>query len=139
MQVILTNAQQAVSVNVGRLRRVADCAARRLRLRAPGQLLITLISSRRMQMLNKRFLRHDRPTDVLTFRYDEEAIAGEILIDPIQAKRYAREHAVSSYEELQRYLVHGLLHWLGHDDRTPEQQRRMRQMENRVLQLCARA
>jgi rRNA maturation RNase YbeY len=114
-----------------------------------------------MRTLNRRFLRHDRPTDVLTFRYDgarpsrtgsgrggsglganrhsqpraqsPEPIIGDILIAPDEARRYARAHGLAYSLELSRYVVHGLLHWLGHDDRTPRQQTRMRRMEDRIL------
>ena len=89
-----------------------------------------------MQRLNKRFGGHDRPTDVLCFRYDHEPIIGDILIAPRQAQRYAREHRLPYAQELSRYVVHGLLHWLGHEDRTRTQQRMMRAREDRLLTAC---
>ena len=91
-----------------------------------------------MREANRRFLRHHGLTDVLSFRYDGEQVAGEILIDPGMARRYARNHAVPYRQELSRYVVHGLLHWLGHEDRTPAQQRRMRAMEDALLMGCLR-
>lgn len=133
MKVVVTNAQRAEPVDLPAVRRVAERAIRRLRLRAAGTLAVTFIDAARMRTLNRRFLHHDRATDVLSFRYDGEPIVGEILIAPAQARAYARRHGMSYGAELARYVAHGLLHWLGHQDRTDEQRRKMRGMEDRLL------
>ena len=133
----VTNAQRRTRVDVAAMRRLARCAIRRLRIHAPGTLAITFIEDRRMRALNKRFKRHDWVTDVLTFRYDDASVAGEILIAPSQAVAYAHARGLAYRQELSRYVVHGLLHWLGHDDRTADQQRLMRRREDRLLAACA--
>ena len=130
------NAQHEVPVNVARMARVARLASRQLPVRTRGRLEITFIDAPSMRRLNKQFLRHDRDTDVLSFRYDGEPTVGEILIAPSQARQYAARHGLSYPEELARYVIHGLLHWLGHDDATPQQQRKMRVMEERLLAQC---
>ena len=97
-----------------------------------------------MRRLNRTFLHHDRLTDVLSFRYATNGIsrrrvgpttpiAGEILIAPAAARAYATRHGIPYRQELARYVVHGLLHWLGHEDRTLAQQRRVRQIEDQLL------
>jgi len=158
MMVRVVNAQREAPVSAARVRRLARCVVRRLKIRGPGELAITLIDTRRMRAVNRRFRRHDRATDVLSFRYDgpstrpgglardvaprdtpvglHERILGEILIAPREARRYARQHGVPYAQELSRYVIHGLLHWMGHDDRTPAQQRRMRHQEDRLLKSC---
>jgi probable rRNA maturation factor len=133
MVVSVRNEQRDAPVNIRRLALLARCAVRRLRIRAQGTLAITFIDARRMRALNRRFLRHDRATDVLSFRYDGEPIVGDIVISPAAARRYARRNGLSYTEELSRYVVHGLLHWLGHKDRTAGQQRKMRAMEDQLL------
>ena len=136
MTVRVTNAQREAPVSIARTARLARRAVRRLRIRTPGRLAITFIGRHRLRVLNRRFLRHDRPTDVLSFRYDDEPIVGDILIAPAQARAYARRHGVPYAEELARYVVHGLLHWLGHRDGTPQQQKRMRRLEDQLLTTC---
>ena len=136
MTVVVTNAQHRIPVDLSTLTRLARCAIRRLMMRSTGTLSITLVDPRRMRAVNKRFLGHDRSTDVLSFRYDGEPICGEILIAPSQARAYAKTHGLSYERELARYVVHGLLHWLGHEDATPAQQRTMRQREDRILESC---
>ena len=136
--VTVINAQRALPVNTLRMARVARCAIRQLGITAKGEWSITFVDSRRMRQLNKRFMRHDRPTDVLSFRYDGEPTVGEILIAPDQARAYANAHGLSYGEELSRYVVHGLLHWLGHEDRTQAEQRMMRAREDRLLAQCGK-
>ena len=133
MTVLVTNTQHAAPVHVGEMAQFARRAIRRLRIRAKGTLAVTFIDSRRMRRLNKRFMRHDRMTDVLSFRYDDEPVLGEVLIAPAQARAYARRHGIPYRQELSRYVAHGLLHWLGHEDRTVAQQRKMRALEDRLL------
>ena len=158
MIVSVSNAQREATVDRRRVARLVRLAARRLSIRVSGTMSVTFITSRRMRQLNKRFLRHDRPTDVLSFRYDgpsarpdglardvasrniparlHELVVGEIVIAPREAKTYARRHGIPYEEELARYVVHGLLHWLGHEDATVAQQRKMRAMEDRLLVGC---
>ena len=133
----VTNAQREAPIDISRMRHVARCVIRRLRIRTSGTLAMTFIGSRRMQALNERFLRHDRPTDVLSFRYEREPIIGEILIAPRQARSYARGRRIPYEQELARYVVHGLLHWLGQEDRTRAQRWKMRVMEDRLLRHAA--
>jgi probable rRNA maturation factor len=139
MTVRVVNAQREAPVPLIRMTRLARRAIRRLRIRAPGTLAIAFIDSRRMRRLNKRFLRHDRGTDVLSFRYEGEPIVGEILVAPGVARRYATRHGVRYEDELARYVVHGLLHWLGHEDRTAAERRKMRVMEDWLLERNVRA
>jgi len=117
---------------------LAICVLRRRRIRRAGALEITFIDAAQMRRLNRRSLGHDWTTDVLSFRYDGESVAGEILIAPAAARRYARAHGIPYREELARYVIHGILHWTGKDDRTAPQQRDMRAMENAMLAQCSR-
>lgn len=137
MTVDVTNAQRAYPVAVAEVARLARCAIRRLRIRTPGQLAIAFVNPQRMRSLNRQFMGHDRTTDVLAFRYDGEPIVGEVLIAPSAARRYAREHRLDYAQEVSRYVIHGILHWLGHEDHTARQQRTMRDLEDRLLSRCA--
>ena len=101
-------------------------------------IVVSFIEDGTMRALHGRFLKSRRATDVLSFRYAEKAatgsrIMGEILIAPAAARRYAAAHGAPYRDELARYLVHGLLHWLGHEDGTAAQQRRMRVREDKLL------
>ena len=157
MRTVVRNAQRTILVNMVQAARLARRVIHGLRIRTSGILEITFINLRQIRLLNRRFLRHDRPTDELSFRYNNpargskleargrcpqprplnpEPIVGEIFIAPALARTYARRHGLSYEEELSRYVVHGILHWLGHEDKTIAQQRRMRDREDRLLTLC---
>ena len=141
MRLVLTNNQRRDPVPLKWLTRCAARAARARRLPTQGTIVVSFIDDRTMRILHGRFLESRRATDVLSFRYVERrgarsGIIGEILIAPSAARRYATAHRIAYRDELARYLIHGLLHWLGHDDRTAEQQRTMRAMEDRLLARC---
>jgi probable rRNA maturation factor len=151
MTVTVTNAQREAPVNTTRMNRLARQTVRRLRLRGRGTLAITFLDRRQIRALNRRFLRHDRPTDVLSFRYNHvrgspaparrvwpggfgvRGTVGEIFVAPALARAYAASNRLPYEEELSRYVVHGILHWLGHDDATPAQRRKMRALEDSLL------
>ena len=90
-----------------------------------------------MRRLNRQLLHHDVLTDVLTFRYPDEPIIGEILVAPACARLAAGWYKTSYRQELARYVIHGFLHWVGYEDRTAAQQRRMHALEDDLLARCA--
>ena len=147
MVVDFVNDQRQERVYLERMRRLSRCVIRRLKIKTPGRLTVAFIDDRKMRRLNKQFLSHDWPTDVLSFRYPgdetgrsgkalQEPVIGEILIAPSRAKAFSKRLSAPYTEELSRYLIHGLLHWLGYEDQTAQQQKQMRQREDRLLRSC---
>jgi metalloprotein, YbeY/UPF0054 family len=80
-------------------------------------LSIALIGDAKMQALNSQYRKKDKTTDVLSFSGEDDFL-GEILINPAQIKRQAKENNNSFQAELIFILVHGLLHLAGYDDQT---------------------
>ena len=70
------------------------------------------------------------PTDVISFLVDGQA---ELAVSVTTARRVARERGHAVRAEVALYVVHGLLHVLGHDDTTPRARARMRSAEREVL------
>ena len=95
-----------------------------------------------MAKLNETFLKHSGPTDVITFDYSEadrrSPLLGELFICVPEAVAQSRRFRTSWQEELVRYLVHGVLHLLGYDDRAAKARQRMKREENRLLRRLAR-
>lgn len=83
-----------------------------------------------MAELHERFLGDPTPTDVLSFPMDEGV---EVAVSVETAQRVARAMGHDPRAELALYLVHGLLHVCGHDDRTSSERERMRGAELEVL------
>lgn len=86
-----------------------------------------------MQAINKKYLKHDYVTDVLTFDFEDGT--AEIVICPQIASRYAKRHQTSTDKEIVLYVVHGILHLAGYDDHSPQDTLKMRRMENELLEM----
>src|SRR5260370_32038143 len=105
----------------------------RTQLMRLGDIFVWLISDRRMSQLHRQFLGETGPTDVLTFQH------GEIFIGVETAKRHAHGFGNSLGRELQLYIVHGLLHLHGLDDRTQSGARKMKKAQEKILSDCSGA
>jgi probable rRNA maturation factor len=84
--------------------------------------------------LNQTYLRHPGATDVITFDHQATPtrnLHGELFICVPVAIEHARRYRTSWQMEVVRYLVHGILHLLGYDDRSPAARRRMKAEEDR--------
>lgn len=96
---------------------------------------------RAMRTLNRRYRGKDRPTDVLSFSFREGAfpqvqpdLLGDIVIAVPVAERQARERGHSLRREIERLLVHGVLHLAGYDHEQNEAAAlRMRRKELQLL------
>ena len=101
-----------------------------------GVLSIILVDSHRMQQLNRRFLRKNKPTDVIAFPLDDGVGDewGEVYISEDQAKLQAQIYGVSFGEEAARLIIHGILHLLGYLDSDDRSKRQMTEKENYYLE-----
>ena len=84
-----------------------------------------------MRAINKKYLKHDYVTDVLTF--DLGSGIGEIIICPQVAQANAKAHQTSTDKEIILYVIHGILHLAGYDDHSPQDILQMRKMEKELL------
>ena len=98
-----------------------------------AEISIAIVSDEKMQQLNRRYLDHDYPTDVLSFLLDHDAekksLEGQIIASSEYAEREAPQYGWTTGDELLLYVIHGCLHLVGHDDSTPEAAAAMRQAE----------
>jgi len=78
-------------------------------------LSIALVGPGEMKLLNKKYRKKDRPTDVLSFQYGN---SGEIVICPEVVEANAKEYQSVFRKELARVLIHGILHILGYNHQT---------------------
>lgn len=85
--------------------------------------------------MNKEYLDHDYPTDVITFTLDEDELEGEIYIGVETAEENAKKYDAKIEEELLRLAAHGALHLMNEDDSTDEERERMHKLENKYLNL----
>lgn len=105
------------------LARLAEQALERLEFKS-GELGVSLVSAREMELLNSEHLGRTGPTDVLSFPLDTDGadavgevplLLGDVIICPEVAGRQALEHASTLTHELCLLLIHGILHIAGYD------------------------
>src|SRR5512141_2562331 len=95
---------------------------------------VVFVDDRTSRRLNRRFLAHDRPTDVIAFPLEEEPnLECEIYVNLDKARRQARTYHVTAANETARLVIHGTLHLLGYDDRTPAKALRMKAREDLLV------
>lgn len=86
--------------------------------------------------INKKYLNHNYFTDIITFNYcTQNSISGDIIISVDTVKFNAQYYKVTFENELQRVIIHGVLHLLGFDDTTEQQRIEMGEKENWALQI----
>ena len=102
--------------------------------KTPVEIHFVFCSDAFLLLLNKKYLKHDTFTDIITFDYSEEKrIIGEIYISIPRVKSNAKEFKVEFENELERVIIHGILHLLGYDDKTKKDKAEMRKMEDACL------
>ena len=107
--------------------------------RRNASISIALVDQASIHTLNRVHLRHDWPTDVISFTLsnpDEPALAGELVVSAEMAIATAAEDGVEPRDELALYIVHGLLHLCGYDDSTGPDAAEMRRREDEILTEC---
>jgi len=91
-----------------------------------------------LHKINLEFLDHDTYTDIITFDYSVgDELISEIYISVDRVKENANDYSDCFDEELQRVLIHGVLHLCGYKDKREEERVIMRKKENYYLSLRA--
>ena len=112
-----------------------------------AEISVALVDHEQMRALNKQYLQHDYNTDVLSFllecqqqteatsslRGSGKTIEGQLIVCTEMAMESAASFQWNQQDELTLYLIHGLLHLLGYDDLSEDEQHIMRQRERELL------
>ena len=117
------------------------------------ELSILITDDREIKTLNSEYRNKPKATDVLSFALDDgepfpiandpsdvEHPLGDLVISMDTAARQAREYGVHLHEELERLLIHGLLHLLGydHENVSKAEAARMRSKEQQLMRMLAK-
>ena len=115
------------------LKMVAESEIKRI-----GDISIIFCSDNYILDVNMKYLQHDYFTDIITFDYcEDQKLSGDLFISIDSVRENSLLYGSTFEEELSRVMVHGVLHLIGYDDHTEEEQKLMRQKENYYLQ-CRR-
>lgn len=110
-------------------------------VKSEGKSLISLnyifCTDEYLREMNIQFLNHKTYTDIITFNYNpsETEIEGEIYISIDRVRENAETYNTDFPTELNRVLIHGVLHLLGYNDKNKSQKKAMREKEDSYLSL----
>ncbi|HDR04077.1 MAG TPA: rRNA maturation RNase YbeY [Candidatus Marinimicrobia bacterium] len=117
--------------------RLKTAAKMVLRLEGINKAELNLIacSDDKLRQMKSEYFGVDQYTDVIAFPLERNDgyLEGEIYFSPQRILENAGKFGTAYIEELQRVIIHGILHLLGNDDQTPEEKAAMTQLENRYL------
>ncbi len=101
-------------------------------------LSIAFVDNEKIMALNKKFLGHNEPTDVISFPLEDEhlhpdSVFGEIVVSAQMALETANTMHTDVEGELMLYVIHGLLHLIGYDDTSKKKAQAMHKREHELL------
>lgn len=152
-EIDISNRQQAVPIDRDAIH-AAVLRALQMEQVDSAVLSISIVDDLTIHTLNRHHLHHDYPTDVISFQLDfsegdmvqspdvdesrelraaRAAIEGEIIASAEMAATMAAQGEWSVHDELTLYVIHGLLHICGYDDRSADEQAVMRARERAIL------
>lgn len=101
-----------------------------------GDICLVLGDDEWLKVHNIQFLNHDYYTDIITFDYStNDLVSGDLLISIDRVVDNALVEGVTQYLELNRVVVHGVLHLCGYGDKSDEEALVMRKKEDYYLSL----
>ena len=99
-----------------------------------GEISVIFCSDAYLLDMNKKYLGHDYFTDIITFDYSEgELLSGDLFISVDTVRSNAAFYSAEFDDELDRVIVHGILHLIGYDDHSEEEFAAMKEKENYYL------
>jgi probable rRNA maturation factor len=110
------------------------------------ELSVLLADDAYVRQLNRRYRGVDRTTNVMAFPQQDDsqtlpvptAPLGDVVISVEKAARDSARAGNTLLDELKKLVVHGILHLSGHDHRTGPQARKMRQLEEAIIERTAK-
>jgi probable rRNA maturation factor len=102
--------------------------------KSAGEISLILCSDKYLLDINIEYLKHNYYTDILTFNYVEgNIISGDLFISVDRVNENSIKFNTSMIQELYRVVFHGILHLIGYNDKTEEEQKIMRGKEDLYL------
>lgn len=125
---------------------ILSFASKKQNVEPGSEISISFVSNEKIHEINREYRRKDQPTDVISFAMeelgegevevigiDQPRILGDIIISIPKAKEQAEEYGHSFMRELGFLAVHGLLHLLGYDHETEEEEKEMFSLQREIL------
>jgi probable rRNA maturation factor len=138
-QITFSNRQRVVKLNAKWLARFSQTALSECLKHPRGtqtvlaglqSVDVIIVSDKVIADIHRRFMNVEGPTDVITFDH------GEIIISAQMARNHAKQFGKVLNHEIGLYIIHGLLHLSGYDDRSPRDAGIMHKLQNRIIDAC---
>jgi probable rRNA maturation factor len=132
-QIDITN-EHTYPVDEGRLRSAVRAILKDEAITS-ATISVAIVDDATIRRLNRDYLRHDSPTDVLSFVLDRAAgsLDGEVIVSADTAAAAAEQFGWTAADELLLYVIHGTLHLVGYDDQNHPALMEMRDRERKFL------
>ena len=134
-KISIQSPQEIVPLDRARLREIARAVLEGEEV-INHEISLAFVDNPTIHRLNKQYLNHDEPTDVLSFPYsaaNAKKLEGELVVGVEIAKEQASDRGHDVQAELALYVIHGLLHLCGYDDKSATDEKEMRTRERHYL------
>ena len=126
--------QHSIEVSEDRIRGICEVILRDHSW-TKGEVSVAVVDDATIHQINREYLDHDYETDVLSFVLEKDEqhrfLVGEVIVSADTAKTVGEDVGVDTVDELLLYMIHGLLHLVGFDDKDPANREKMRQAERK--------
>ena len=135
MKIAIQNLQKKIPIRAKKIEKLVLKVLQLEKIKTPGQLNFYFVNDDRIRQLNLRYRGTGRATDVLSFDLSLTAdqLFADIVISAQTAVRNAGKFHVPPQQELCLYIIHGILHLLGYDDKAVKDKRIMGNRQRALL------
>jgi len=137
VKITIRNLQTKVPVSPKRVIKIVQKVLSSEGIRKSGEITVSFVNDKEIKKLNLNYLGKNRPTDVIAFDVAHpklpDKIFADIVISSERAIDNARAFKTSPLFEVYLYIIHGVLHILGYDDRKKEDKLIMQKKQSDLL------
>jgi len=135
MKVNIKNLQDKLKLKIPKIKKTVKRIFKLSGIKRKGELTICLVDDKQIKELNLLYLGRYSPTDVLSFNLtgNNQEFLADIIISVETAMRNAKIFKKALLDELNLYIIHGILHLFGYDDKTPKEKKIMQAKTNSIL------
>lgn len=137
MKVSVRNLQKRIPLNSKKVVKTVQKVLSSEGIKKSGEITLSFVNDRKIKELNLKYLGKNNPTDVIAFDVAEpkrpDKLFADIVISTDRAIDNAGVFGTSSLYELYLYVVHGMLHLLGYNDKDARKRQIMKDRASRIL------
>lgn len=134
MKIVIQNLQKKIPINPKKVKESVLKVLQIEKIKKTGQINFFFVTDSKIKKLNLKYRHENYPTDVLTFDMSgKREILADVVISIDTAITHARIFKTSPRFEIYLYIVHGILHLLGYDDRNPKERKIIQERQEYIL------